>query len=440
MARGVSRAYVLLVDVDSQIPEFNASDFEQAWVVMCRHGVPRSIDIVDLSDDEHVVLHRLGELAARVRTATSSEPEVPVHDAELPSISVVVPTIAIRTEDLAACVDAIGRLDYPKFEVVLVDNRRAVPADDQLARLALDRDWLRVVREARPGISAARNAGVKASSGTLVAFTDDDVRVDPRWLRAIGERFVREPTLDALTGLVLPGELETPAQVWFENYYGGFAGERVFTPVTVRADPTRKGLLRASRVEVLDESGNAQRNFSIYGIGAYGAGSNMTFRRSAIGRIGGFDVALGTGTPSRGGEDLAALVSVLWTGGRLGYEPAAFIFHRHRRGYDELLEQMDGYGTGFTAMLTSSVVHSPRHLASIASRIPAAAKALLTQGRNRVRGRGPSAVDDLSATNLYPPELYRRESRATFRGPYAYLQSRLVWRQVMRRPRTDQTP
>ena len=427
MARQVGRARIVLVDVDDHSPELRDGDYDAAWVVMCRDAVPRSIDVVDLRRDDAAVRRHLEEIRQRVRLDVTPRFDATVAESALPRISVVVPTVAQRMDDLAACVEALGRLDYPDFEIILVDNRRQVPHDDPLARLAQAHVGVRVVREARPGISAARNAGVRASTGSLIAFTDDDVRVDVHWLRSIGTRFANDSTLDAVTGLVLPGELETPAQIWFENYYGGFAGERVFAPVIVKADPSRTRSLRASQVMVLDASGAELRRFSIYGIGAFGAGSNMTFRRSALERIGGFDVALGTGTPSRGGEDLAALVAVLWSGGQLGYEPAAFILHRHRRGYGELLDQMDGYGTGFTAMLTSLVVHDPRHLVSIASRVPTAISAVLTQGRNRVRGRGP-AVADPSVSNLNPPELYRRESRATFRGPFAYARSRLVWR------------
>ena len=92
-----------------------------------------------------------------------------------------------------------------------------------------------MVRERRPGISAARNAGVAAATGEIIAFTDDDVRVDPLWLRAIGERFASDSAIEAVTGLILPAELETPAQVWFERYYGGFSGERTFAPLTLKA-------------------------------------------------------------------------------------------------------------------------------------------------------------------------------------------------------------
>ncbi len=116
-------------------------------------------------------------------------------------------------DELAIALDSMHDLDYPDYEVVLVDNRRQIPIDDPLPGLVDRRAWVRVVRESRPGISAARNAGIANSSGDVIAFTDDDVRVDRGWLRALGVRFALDASLGAVTGLILSAELESPAQV-----------------------------------------------------------------------------------------------------------------------------------------------------------------------------------------------------------------------------------
>jgi hypothetical protein len=275
-----------------------------------------------------------------------------------------------------------------------------------------------------PGISAARNAGVGNANGEVIAFTDDDVRVEPQWLRAIGTRFARNPALDAVTGLVLPAELESPSQVWFERYYGGFNGTRAFTSLTLEPDRRSKGLLRGGEVVVRNASGMEIRHFAVYGVGAYAAGANMAFRKSALARIGGFDLALGTGTPARGGEDLASMIKVLWTGGSIGYEPGAVVHHRHRVGYDELLSQMDGNGLGFTAMLTSLVRSDPRHILVLASKLPRAVKSKAVQGFGRVNNKAPKMPNEAS----FPDELARHEFRAYARGPRAYARSRALIR------------
>jgi hypothetical protein len=152
----------------------------------------------------------------------------------------------------------------------------------------------------------------------------------------------------------------------------------------------------------------------------------MAFKKSSLERIGRFDLALGTGTPARGGEDLAAMITLLWTGGVVGYEPTAFVHHRHRKEYAELLAQMDGNGLGFTAMLTSLIVHDPRHLLVFGAKLPLA----VGQRLGIIHARGPasqkSATAAVGSGPRFPAALAAHEFRAYFQGPSAYAKSR--WR------------
>ena len=412
MADEAGPARVVMVDVEEPLPELISDDhYRSAWIVLCRRKVPVHMVIVQLSTSGAQTRAQLEQLVEQVRADGSLAREVDViADGELAHITVVVPTIATRVEDLALCVRALERLDYPSYDVVLVDNRTSRPAVDTLCALVENRPWLRVISEPRPGISAARNAGVAAAKGEIVAFTDDDVRVDAQWLRAIGARFAREPHVDAVTGLILPAELETPAQVWFERYYGGFGSERVFAPVTLAAQPTGR-FLRGWRVHVRDTHDVETRSFSLYGIGAYGAGANMAFRTASLESVGGFNVALGVGTPTRGGEDLAVLINILWQGGQIAYEPAAYVLHRHRREYDELLHQLDGYGVGFAAMAASIVSANHRHVLAALSQVPQ----LLAWRAHQIRR-------DLAlrAHRPYPRAMHYRELRGLSRGAFVY--------------------
>ncbi|WFR66457.1 glycosyltransferase family A protein [Curtobacterium flaccumfaciens] len=235
---------VIGVDLDAPLPRLVADRTgSSAMVIGYRDGHPTgTLDVLltDDPDDATRALHALQE------TVLADVPSVP--DDALPTISVVVSTVVDRVEDLGRLLDVLERLDYPRHEVILVDNRVSLPDIDALPALLEGRD-VRLVTERRPGLSAGRNAGVAAARGDVVAFTDDDVRVDPRWLRAIGSRFVREPGLDAVTGVILPSELATPAQIWYEAYYGGFSAERTFAPVTIvpttsRHDASRPRLRR----------------------------------------------------------------------------------------------------------------------------------------------------------------------------------------------------
>jgi glycosyltransferase involved in cell wall biosynthesis len=397
-----------------------------ALVVFTQSGVPISSAMVDLAASAESLRERVDSAGSSLVTTSHIRNLFDVSEAELPRISVVIPSIVSRLEDLAISLDSVRDLDYPDYEVVLVDNRRQIPRDDPLPGLVEGREWVRVVREPRPGISAARNAGIAHSNGDVIAFTDDDVRTDRRWLRALGARFALNDNLGAVTGLILPAELESPAQVWFERYYGGFGGERSFEALTLEPASSKHSILRGARVLARDSAGSHAKRFAIYGVGAYAAGANMAFRRSALEKIDYFDVALGAGTPSRGGEDLAALISVLWSGGSVGYEPAAFVHHRHRQEFDDLVFQLDGYGVGFTAMITSLVWHDKRHLLSIAAQVPLVVFRLSASVAARVAGSKRFTKGTGSAT--YPRALMRSELRAYPRGPLAYLRSRKSWR------------
>jgi glycosyltransferase involved in cell wall biosynthesis len=437
MASQARPARIIFVDIEDPLPKIEADDrYKDAWVVLCRNSVPRCVAAIDLTDGATATRDHLQELVERLEASSQFDDATSmVADAALPRISIVVPTIVERIEELGQCIEAIAQLDYPNFEVLLVDNRRVLPSEDPLPSLVDGRPWLRVISERRPGVSAARNAGVTQATGEIIAFTDDDVRVDRHWLRAIGTRMVLNPGLDALTGLILPAELETPAQVWFERYYGGFGSERTFVPVMLVAAPSRRRVLRGSTVIVRDDMGAEVNCLSLYGIGAYGAGANMAFRKSAFERIGGFDVTLGIGMPAHGGEDLAIFITVLWTGGQVGYEPSAFVHHRHRRQYTELMKQIDGYGQGFTAMLLALVRSDRRHLISIASQLPAAIKRKAVQRVERVGARSSSASPSRIVTSLYPSTLFKRELSGFFRGPLAYARSTRYWRAAGSAPR-----
>ena len=454
-------------------PDLVADDvYESARVIATWHGRPvGDLDVRLTSDpaDARAALAPLRELAAQAEADEAARPPRTPDDL-LPAVTVVVSTIVGRREDLELMLDGFARVDYPDVEFLIVDNRPVLPADDVLPGLVAGRDRVRAVHEPRKGISAGRNAGVAEARGEIVVFTDDDVRVEPDWLRELVQRFVDDPQVDAVTGLILPAELDTPAQIWFERYYGGFSGERAWGsllltperarperarperarperarperarpegahperahPERARPDRARAGLLDGARVRVTDRDGRTVRVLPVYGVGGYGAGANMAFRRTALRRIGGFDLALGTGTPARGGEDLAALIGVLWTGGRLAYEPAAVVHHRHRRGTDELLGQLRGNGLGMTAMLSSLVLNQPRHVLGLARLLPPALVAMASTSVSRIAGGADrdAAPRPVGLVDAYPRSLLLSELSGYPRGPLAYLRSRRLAR------------
>jgi hypothetical protein len=139
----------------------------------------------------------------------------------------------------------------------------------------------------------------------------------------------------------------------------------------------------------------------------------MAFRRSTLQRVGGFDVSLGTGTPARGGEDLAIFVELLVAGGTMAFEPGAVVRHTHRRTRDQFLHQVTGYGTGLTAMYTAIIARNPRHLAGILRRIPAGLRLLCRPREHRSPSRASS----------YPRRTTLYQMLGMAYGPLAYARS-----------------
>jgi GT2 family glycosyltransferase len=307
-------------------------------------------------------------------------------------ISVVIAT-RDRPALLLACLLALAESDHPNFEVIVVYNAPTTDASRRVVDQLADRLCLRYVVHPTPGSSAARNAGLRVADAPLVAFTDDDVRVDSRWLSSLGAAFGDDLSVQCVTGLVVPAELDTEAQVWFEQFGGfnkGFIGRRFD--------------MEANRVAGA---------LYPYSPGAFGSGNNSAFRRETLLRLGGFDERLGPGTPARGGEDLDLFLEVVVGGGTLVYEPSAIVHHVHRREYKDLRRQVHDYGVGLSALLTKWATRDVRGLVEIGRRVPAGVAVLL---------RSDSAKNVKKAPT-FPTELTRLELRGVVGGPLAFARS-----------------
>jgi GT2 family glycosyltransferase len=379
---------LVAVDIDTahSVPG-GAHDGQRIWIEAMRKGLVVGL-LETRSGPDGLAQVTLGELAA----AFPDEPEEPVSaDDDLPRASVVVPTVCSDRRQLGQTIDSLLALDYPDYEVIVVDNRVGA-SHGGIDGLPVD-DRLQTTAERRPGISAARNQGVRVSTGGIVAFTDDDATVDKNWLRALGSRFVVDPDVEAVGGLVLPGELETEPQLWFEEFYGGFT--RSFRPE----------LLSLERHQDVDP-------LFPYAPARFGAGCNMAFRREALERTGGFITTLGTGTPARGGEDLAMFIQLVTAGATVAFEPAAVVRHTHRRTEREFLRQVFAYGTGLTAMFTAIALRDPSHVRAVLRRIPSGIRQLGPQ-----EGRSPSRNPS------YPRRAFAYQLLGMLNGPVAYARS-----------------
>lgn len=238
-------------------------------------------------------------------------------------ISIIVCT-RDRSDQLATCLKSLTAIEYPRYEIIIVDN---APSDDQTALLVKNYP-VRYIRENRPGIGYARNCGISCAQYDLIAFTDDDVSVDRLWLQALNSAFC-DPAVMVVTGLIVPQELETEAQIQHEFGYGGFMSSMKQKSFRGKQVPLRD-LLWAS---------------------SFGAGANMALRRQVFADVGLFDTALGVGTPSRSGEDIEMFHRIVSAGYTLLYEPNVIVWHRHRREMAAFSRQLHNNGAGFGSYL-----------------------------------------------------------------------------------------
>lgn len=379
------------------------------WALVREHDRPRGMIRVPFEDGSVSRGQLAVAIAALPAPSHAPVPRRPSKNLQ-PRISVVVPSLLEREEGLQACLRSLADLDYPNYEVIVVDNRPA-------GAPPVDVPGVRVVRETRPGISAARNRGLEEATGEIVAYTDDDVEVDPGWLLAIATRLAEHPEEACVNGLALPRELETCAQVALEEYYGGF-GPRSFEPVSHRMRaPRGSSLVAPATVDAIDDGGRVLRSFSLYAAGSFGAGANMAFRSGTLRELGGFDLALGAGTDARGGEDLMTFARLAWRGYSIGFEPAAIVHHTHRRDEASLERQIYGYGLGYTALLTALVLDDPRHLGRMLGTAGRAVRVMTAGYRDK--------LDAGAQPNRRTRELARMELRGMAAGPLVYLRSRI---------------
>lgn len=320
--------------------------------------------------------------------------------ADPPPLTVLIPSRE-RADRLRRCIESILMCDYPpeRLSVLVVDNR---PETDGTRRLVEEEYGGRVLyeREDASGSASARNRGLEAVKTDIVLMTDDDVLVDRHWPTEVARAFAAHPDAACVSGLLLPAEIESPAQLWFEQY-GGFSrgfDRRVFDLGEHRPPP-------------------AEEPVYPWTAGIFGTGNNFSFRTAALKAIGGFDPALGNGTPALGGVDSEVLLRTVLTGHKIVYEPRALVHHAHRPDYQALRRQVYAYGVGLVAYYLKTLSDNPRLVGDFLARVPAGVRLMFA---------ADSHVN-VHKQSDYPKELTWLERRGMLYGPLAYTRSRRVY-------------
>jgi glycosyltransferase involved in cell wall biosynthesis len=408
---------VVDVELTEPLPTLTAAGpdgrAERVWVVARVAGQPVAMTTLEWVDDQ-VLPDRLHDALVEAGAPCGDEVAVIEDSAlarrrrigdEVPLQVTVVVCTRDRDVELRRCLASLQRQRYPGTTILVVDN---APTTDVVQRVVADSVGPHEVTylcEPVAGLSAARNAALGVATGDVVAWIDDDEEADEYWVTEFVAAFVDDSDTSAVSGLVLPAELRTPSQLWFETY-GGLSKGRGTKPASFHCtDPD---------VEPL------------FPLPAFGAGANMAFRRSTLTRYG-FDLGLGAGTPSRGGEDILIFTQLLLDGHTVRYVPAATTRHYHRDDHDGLVKQFYGYGTGLTAFYTALLAGRPMLAARLVRLAP---RALATM-------RGSDGVRLATVGNDFPQDLLATHRRGVLLGPLLYMRSRVAARRVRRLRRSS---
>jgi GT2 family glycosyltransferase len=355
---------------------------DRAFVLFRHQGWPVGTDIVPMHEGR---LDAVGkELSqevplSRSRDVTSSEP-----------VSVVICT-RNRPELLRDSLPKFLALTGDRHELIVVDN---APSDTRTAEVVASfGPRVRHVIEPTPGLARARNRGLGVATCRFVAFTDDDVTPDSAWLDVISATFADHPGAVCVSGTVLPLSLSTNAELRFQEF-GGYGTDFDEAEYHMSLDPMPSKMF-PFHPKLL------------------GTGANMAFRAEALRALGGFDVALGAGTPAKGGEDIDIAVRLLMAGYLLVRQSAAVLWHPSHATDEALARQIEDYGCGLSAAFTK-FMHERKMAPALARRLPSAARTLLS----------PRSSKNAQRSATFPRELARAEWKGIVKGPLRYRQSR----------------
>jgi glycosyltransferase involved in cell wall biosynthesis len=216
-----------------------------------------------------------------------------------PKVSVVVASFnGERT--LNACLESLQHLNYPDYEVILVDDGSS-DGTREIGHLHSEARYFR--HQQNLGLSVARNTGIAAATGEIIAFTDSDCRADEDWL------------------YYLVGDL-------LSSEFAGIGGPNLLPP---EDSPVAAAVMASpggpAHVMLTDRQAE------------HIPGCNMAFFRWALAEIGGFDPIF-----QRAGDDVDVCWRLQQAGYRLGFSPSAFVWHFRRSTVGDYLKQQHGYG------------------------------------------------------------------------------------------------
>jgi glycosyltransferase involved in cell wall biosynthesis len=218
--------------------------------------------------------------------------------AKTPSVSVIVCSYN-GAKTLAACLDSLGKLNYPDYEVILVDDG----STDDTAYIASQFPKVHYLHQTNHGLSYARNAGAAAARGEIVVYTDSDCMADVDWLYY-------------LIGTLTSGD------------YAGVGGPNITPP----AENWVQACVAAA-------PGGPSHVLLTDTVAEHIPGCNMAFYKWAFDNVGGFDAEY-----RKAGDDVDFCWRLQQSGGVIAFSPSAMVWHHRRFTLRTFFKQQDGYG------------------------------------------------------------------------------------------------
>lgn len=215
-----------------------------------------------------------------------------------PQVSVVVACYN-DGRTLQACLDSLTRLNYPAYQVIVVDDG----STDITAQVASLYKTFRVIRQEHKGLSVARNTGIYAADGEVIAFTDADCQADEDWLYYLMSDLLKAS-------------------------YVGVGGPNFLPP-----DDS------AVAAAVMVSPGGPAHVMLTDRLAEHIPGCNMAFYKWALNEVGDFDPIF-----HRAGDDVDICWRLQQRGFRIGFSPPGFVWHHRRSTVQAYLGQQSGYG------------------------------------------------------------------------------------------------
>lgn len=409
-------------ELSAPLPEAieDAENYEHVWLIVMRQGIPLGHATIDncrtsvrreqlcselvrqlgwliTEGQDYLQPETFDQVLGLIKTPQdfpsqfANEPELADLLPELKPkpghiffLSIIVCT-RDRPQDLRNCLNSLVKLEAGRhcLEVIVIDNN---PASGQTAEVVREFEGVRYDTELRPGVAYARNQGLRAAQGDIVAYIDDDVIVPPDWPRQILAPFTDERVM-CVSGLVLPIELETYSQEMYERY---------------------GGLGRGYKSRIFDSEFFNRSKRHVVPTWELGGTANVAIRKSVIAQTGMFDETLGPGLPTGVGEDIYMFYRILKFGHICYYQPAAYVWHKHRRDMQALKRQLYGYSKG-------QISYQLRTLFSDGDK-----RALWQLFWDLPYWHARRVVRILRGRHPYPLSLVWEEVRGNLVGPYAF--------------------